>query len=79
MTTYPSLSLELYNRDFISCVIIPGTENVKYGCCATRKYEMGYLCNDLNLHTCKDAEKYDFYDAFHPTKKVNHLLANLTL
>ena len=52
-----------------------GIENVKEGCCATGKYEMGYLCNDWDTHTCPDADKYMFWDSFHPTEKVNRLMA----
>ncbi|XP_073000751.1 GDSL esterase/lipase At4g26790 [Typha latifolia] len=56
-----------------------GIENVKEGCCATGTYEMGFLCNEDNPFTCPDADKYIFWDAFHPTEKINRLMANLTL
>ncbi|OAY75500.1 GDSL esterase/lipase [Ananas comosus] len=56
-----------------------GIENVAEGCCATGKFEMGYLCNEKNPCTCPDADKYLFWDAFHPTEKVNRLMANVTL
>ncbi|XP_010943227.3 GDSL esterase/lipase At4g26790 [Elaeis guineensis] len=56
-----------------------GIENVEDGCCGSGKFEMGYLCNDLDPQTCQDAEKYVFWDAFHPTEKVNRVMANLTL
>ncbi|PKA50638.1 GDSL esterase/lipase [Apostasia shenzhenica] len=52
-----------------------GFENVNEGCCGTGRFEMSYLCNDLNPHTCEDANKYVFWDAFHPTQKVNYLIA----
>lgn len=58
---------------------MPGIENVEDGCCATGKFEMGYLCNEWEPNTCDDAEKYVFWDAFHPTEKVNRLMANITL
>ncbi|ONK70290.1 uncharacterized protein A4U43_C05F32210 [Asparagus officinalis] len=56
-----------------------GLENVREGCCATGKYEMGYLCNEWDPHTCADANKYMFWDSFHPTEKVNRLMAISTL
>ncbi|KAL6629994.1 hypothetical protein ACP70R_029759 [Stipagrostis hirtigluma subsp. patula] len=56
-----------------------GLENVEEGCCATGKFEMGYLCSGGAAMTCDDADKYLFWDAFHPTEKVNRLMANHTL
>jgi phospholipase/lecithinase/hemolysin len=40
---------------------------------------MGLMCNDDAPLTCDDAGKYFFWDAFHPTEKVNRLMANHTL
>ncbi|KAJ3679110.1 hypothetical protein LUZ60_017121 [Juncus effusus] len=56
-----------------------GIENVEQGCCASGLFEMGYLCSEDNPLTCPDADKYIFWDAFHPTEKVNRLMADLTL
>ncbi|KAI0488658.1 hypothetical protein KFK09_028497 [Dendrobium nobile] len=56
-----------------------GFENVGEGCCATGKFELGYLCNQYNLHTCANADKYVFWDSFHPTQRVNRLLADHSL
>ncbi|CAD6251589.1 unnamed protein product [Miscanthus lutarioriparius] len=56
-----------------------GLENVEEGCCATGRFEMGLMCNDDAPLTCDDASKYLFWDAFHPTEKVNRLMANNTL
>ncbi|XP_066318061.1 GDSL esterase/lipase At2g04570-like isoform X2 [Miscanthus floridulus] len=56
-----------------------GLENVEEGCCATGRFEMGIMCNDDAPLTCDDASKYLFWDAFHPTEKVNRLMANNTL
>ncbi|KAF0935525.1 hypothetical protein E2562_034314 [Oryza meyeriana var. granulata] len=56
-----------------------GLENVEEGCCATGRFEMGYMCNDEAPLTCDDADKYLFWDAFHPTEKVNRLMAHHTL
>jgi len=51
-----------------------GLENVEEGCCATGRFEMGLMCNDDAPLTCDDASKYLFWDAFHPTERVNVLL-----
>ncbi|XP_062229333.1 GDSL esterase/lipase At4g26790-like [Phragmites australis] len=56
-----------------------GLENVEEGCCATGKLEMSYLCNDASPLTCEDANKYFFWDSFHPTEKVNQFFAKKTL
>jgi phospholipase/lecithinase/hemolysin len=56
-----------------------GLENVEEGCCATGKVEMSYMCNDKSPHTCQDADKYFFWDSFHPTQKVNQFFAKKTL
>nr|CAB3449142.1 unnamed protein product [Digitaria exilis] len=53
--------------------------NVEEGCCATGKFEMGIMCNEDAPMTCDDADKFLFWDAFHPTEKVNRLMANHTL
>ncbi|MQM08832.1 hypothetical protein Taro_041687, partial [Colocasia esculenta] len=54
-------------------------ETVGEGCCATGTYEMGYLCNQWSPYTCADANKYVFWDAFHPTEKMNWILAYYAL
>ncbi|KAG6517488.1 GDSL esterase/lipase At4g26790-like [Zingiber officinale] len=56
-----------------------GIENVIAGCCATGLFEMGYLCNQWNDLTCPDANSYIFWDAFHPTEKINRIMAEQTL
>ncbi|XP_051199319.1 GDSL esterase/lipase At4g26790 [Lolium perenne] len=55
-----------------------GLENVSEGCCATGKIEMGYLCNDVCPLTCDNADKYFFWDSFHPTEKVNRFFSKQT-
>uniref|UniRef100_A0ACD5Z6L7 Uncharacterized protein n=1 Tax=Avena sativa TaxID=4498 RepID=A0ACD5Z6L7_AVESA len=55
-----------------------GLENVSEGCCATGKVEMGYMCNDISPLTCQDADKYFFWDSFHPTEKVNRFFSRGT-
>jgi phospholipase/lecithinase/hemolysin len=39
---------------------------------------MGYLCNDVCPLTCDDANKYFFWDSFHPTEKVNQFFSKGT-
>ncbi|KAM0942759.1 putative GDSL lipase/esterase, SGNH hydrolase superfamily [Dioscorea sansibarensis] len=50
-------------------------ENSWRGCCATGLFEMSYLCNQWSHVTCPDADKYVFWDSFHPTQKMNRILA----
>lgn len=81
---FPKLSLvyiSVYDS-FLDLITNPdkfGLENVEEGCCATGKFEMGLMCNEDSPLTCDDASKYLFWDAFHPTEKVNRLMANHTL
>lgn len=56
-----------------------GIENVEEGCCATGKFEMGFLCDQWSPYTCEDANKYIFWDAFHPTEKINRMMAEQAL
>ncbi|KAL0001583.1 hypothetical protein SO802_015364 [Lithocarpus litseifolius] len=53
-----------------------GFDVTSVGCCATGMFEMGYACNQNNLLTCTDADKYVFWDAFHPTQKANSVISN---
>ncbi|XP_008799468.2 LOW QUALITY PROTEIN: GDSL esterase/lipase At2g04570-like [Phoenix dactylifera] len=52
-----------------------GFEDAVSGCCATGMFEMGYTCNRRSLFTCQDANKYVFWDAFHPTERMNLVIA----
>ncbi|WOK99831.1 hypothetical protein Cni_G08543 [Canna indica] len=52
-----------------------GFENAASGCCATGMFEMGYMCN-RSLFTCRDANRYVFWDAIHPTERMNSLIAS---
>lgn len=36
---------------------------------------MSYMCDRLNPFTCSDADKYVFWDSFHPSEKTNSILA----
>lgn len=51
-----------------------GFTSAAVACCATGMFEMGYACDRFNLFTCTDANKYVFWDAFHPTEKTNQLM-----
>ncbi|KAI3457631.1 hypothetical protein Pfo_014294 [Paulownia fortunei] len=53
-----------------------GFEVASVACCATGMFEMGYLCDQLNPFTCADANKYVFWDSFHPTEKTNRIIAD---
>ncbi|KAG8472474.1 hypothetical protein CXB51_035282 [Gossypium anomalum] len=46
-----------------------GFEDAETACCGTGFFEMSYLCDNMNPFTCSDANKYVFWDAFHPTEK----------
>lgn len=53
-----------------------GYEEAALACCATGMFEMGYACDQFNLLTCRDASKFVFWDAFHPTEKTNAIIAD---
>ncbi|RRT60747.1 hypothetical protein B296_00044740, partial [Ensete ventricosum] len=53
-----------------------GFENAVSGCCATGLFEMGYMCSSRSPFTCTDANKYVFWDAFHPTEKMYRIIAD---
>lgn len=38
-------------------------------------FEMSYMCDKINPFTCSDANKYVFWDSFHPTEKTNGIIA----
>ncbi|XP_065864641.1 GDSL esterase/lipase At4g26790 [Euphorbia lathyris] len=53
-----------------------GFENAAQACCGTGLFEMSYLCNKFNPFTCSDANKYVFWDSFHPTEKTNKIVVD---
>lgn len=53
-----------------------GFEYSDVACCSTGYYEMSYLCNQFNPYTCDDANKYVFWDSFHPSERTNQIIAN---
>ncbi|CAA3011501.1 GDSL esterase/lipase At2g04570-like [Olea europaea var. sylvestris] len=52
-----------------------GFDVSEVACCATGMFEMGYACDRYNPLTCTDANKYVFWDAFHPSERTNAILS----
>ncbi|KAF7831722.1 GDSL esterase/lipase [Senna tora] len=71
------VSVDVY--DFVNHIIANpskyGFEVAEKACCSTGTFEMSYLCSEHNPLTCKDANKYVFWDAFHPTEKTNRIVS----
>lgn len=53
-----------------------GFENTNTACCGAGKYG-GWVSCLMPQMACSDASKYIFWDAFHPTEKVNYLTSLL--
>ncbi|CAM8934954.1 unnamed protein product [Rhodiola kirilowii] len=51
-----------------------GFEVAAQACCGTGLLEMGFMCNRHNPFTCDDANKYVFWDAFHPTERTIRII-----
>ena len=51
-------------------------EQASVACCATGLFEMGFACDQMNPFTCPDANKYVFWDSFHPTEKTNKIICD---
>ncbi|CAO2831349.1 unnamed protein product [Amaranthus hypochondriacus] len=56
-----------------------GFEVADRGCCGTGNLEVSFLCNKLDVGTCKDASKYVFWDSFHPTQAAYQLIVHQVL
>ncbi|KAK7823105.1 gdsl esterase/lipase, partial [Quercus suber] len=69
----PAIIFFNYNKYEIRCGLA-GFDAVGVACCSTGTFEMSYLCSEHNPLTCSDANKYVFWDAFHPTEKTNHII-----
>ncbi|CAL1407259.1 unnamed protein product [Linum trigynum] len=72
----------VFTRDVYGLVLDMITKPSSYGfevagmsCCATGTFEMGYLCNRHSI-TCEDANKYVFWDAFHPSERTNQIVSS---
>ncbi|XP_002528958.2 GDSL esterase/lipase At2g42990 [Ricinus communis] len=61
--------------DIIRRPSLYGFEVTGVACCATGTFEMSYLCNEHSF-TCPDANRYVFWDAFHPTEKTNQIISD---
>ncbi|KAI4374791.1 hypothetical protein MLD38_012744 [Melastoma candidum] len=46
-----------------------GFKDAASACCGTGLIEMGYLCDRESPFTCSDANRYVFWDSFHPTER----------
>ncbi|KAF8077370.1 hypothetical protein N665_1043s0015 [Sinapis alba] len=53
-----------------------GLEVSSSACCGTGLFEMGFLCGQDNPLTCSDANKFVFWDAFHPTERTNQIVSD---
>ncbi|KAL6863817.1 hypothetical protein ACP4OV_016720 [Aristida adscensionis] len=56
-----------------------GFENSVRGCCGTGYVETGVLCSIDSAWTCKDADKYVFFDAVHPSQRAYKMVADAIL
>ncbi|KAK3445870.1 GDSL esterase/lipase At2g04570 [Eucalyptus grandis] len=56
-----------------------GFESTSVACCSTGLFEMGYACQQNNPFTCQDANKYVFWDAFHPTERTSRIVADYVM
>lgn len=55
---------------------LAGFDDTSVACCGTGMYEMGYSCARNNFFSCTDANKFVFWDSFHPTEKTNRIIAD---
>ncbi|KAL6600587.1 hypothetical protein ACP70R_045387 [Stipagrostis hirtigluma subsp. patula] len=56
-----------------------GFENSVRGCCGTGTFETGVLCSIDNALSCKNADKFVFFDAVHPSQRAYKIVANAIL
>ncbi|XP_062198544.1 GDSL esterase/lipase At2g04570-like [Phragmites australis] len=56
-----------------------GFDNAVQGCCGTGLFEAGYFCSLSTSFLCRNANKYVFFDAIHPTEKLYKLLADTVI
>lgn len=77
----PGIQLVFSNPYYVLQLIIKkpslyGFDVSGVACCATGMFEMGYTCDRYNPLTCADANKYVFWDAFHPSEKTNSIISD---
>ncbi|OIW02889.1 hypothetical protein TanjilG_29665 [Lupinus angustifolius] len=53
-----------------------GFADVRKACCGTGLFEIGYMCDKLNIFTCWDPNNHVFWDALHTTEKTNRIVAD---
>ncbi|KAI3703013.1 hypothetical protein L6452_28767 [Arctium lappa] len=53
-----------------------GFEVAHAPCCASGIYGMSYLCTRFSSFICEVANKYVFWDSFHPSEKTNLIVAD---
>ncbi|KAL8136690.1 hypothetical protein V2J09_002691 [Rumex salicifolius] len=53
---------------------LAGFEVTDRGCCGTGEFEMG-----VTASTCPDPNKYVFWDSFHPTERINHMIIDILI
>ncbi|KAF7146641.1 hypothetical protein RHSIM_Rhsim04G0047600 [Rhododendron simsii] len=53
-----------------------GFDDTSVACCGTSMFEMGYACARNNPFTCADANKFVFWDSFHPMEKTSRLIVD---
>eukprot|EP01018_Ginkgo_biloba_P019044 Gb_02374 [translate_table: standard] len=56
-----------------------GFVEARRGCCGSGLLEASVFCNKFSVGTCSDASKYMFWDSFHPSDRMNFLLAQSLL
>ncbi|XP_017244672.1 GDSL esterase/lipase At2g04570 [Daucus carota subsp. sativus] len=56
-----------------------GFEVAGIACCSSGLFEMSYMCDRLNPFTCTDADKYVFWDSFHPSQKTNKIVSDYVI
>ncbi|KAL4185054.1 hypothetical protein AMTRI_Chr10g228680 [Amborella trichopoda] len=56
-----------------------GFDDVSVACCSIGLIEIGYTCNRWSPFTCQNADKYAFWDAFHPTEKLNRIITDYVM
>ncbi|KAJ1699930.1 hypothetical protein LUZ63_008442 [Rhynchospora breviuscula] len=64
--------------DIISNPSAYGFKNIAKGCCWTGLFEVSILCNSLSP-TCRNADKYGFWDAVHLSQSAYHIVAEYLL
>ncbi|XP_021724555.1 GDSL esterase/lipase At4g26790-like [Chenopodium quinoa] len=62
-------------RQMIKRPTIFGMDETSKACCGTGLVEMSYLCVLDSSYSCSNADKYVFWDSFHPTEKTNQVIA----